>query len=466
MRSLKRPSTHFPFLRFGPFCDRMESKMTFGIKWKMGCVRSWGIFRLTLGLAFLVVEGSLAFSNERQSPIVLLKVQGVINPAMAHYVTRGLELARQRQASAVVIQLDTPGGLDGSMRKIIQAVLDSPVPVVVYVAPQGARAASAGAFLVMAAHVAAMAEGTNMGAAHPVQMGGGGCGSQEPAKGDGDKGEGASKNVMDEKITNDAAAYIRAISELRQRNVVWAEAAVRESQSITANEAKEKGVVDFIADDLETLLKQVDGRQVKTVFGLVNLDVADKPIQFVPMSIMENILHRLAHPQLAYLLLLIGMYGLIYELANPGAIFPGVVGAISLIVSLVALEALEVNWGGLFLIGLALLFFLAETQVPGFGLLTTAGIIAFVLGSLMLFPAARAPVLRLPWVTIGAAALVSAGFFIAVIGAGIKALRQKVKSGAEGLIGLEGWAKTDLAPEGIVLVFGEEWQARAKQPVK
>lgn len=381
-----------------------------------------------------------------EGSILVLDVRGTINPALARYVTRGIEEARGTQAPAVVIRLDTPGGLDGSMRKIVQGILDSAVPVIVYVAPPGARAASAGAFITLSAHVAAMALTTNIGAAHPVQIGG-----EAPAP----------RGPTEEKLTNDAAAYLRSIAESRGRNTEWAEAAVRQSRSSSAEQAKEAGVIDFVAADLDGLLAQAEGRQVRTVFGVTTLSLQGLPRRVLPMTAIERGLHGLAHPTLAYLLLLLGIYGLIYELATPGAVFPGVVGALLLVLALVALETLEVNWAGMLLIGLSTIFFIADIKLPGYGALTLGGIIAFVLGSALLFPGMRLPHLRLAWATIGAASAVTAAFFIGIVGAALRALHRKVQSGIEGLIGAEGEAKTDLRPEGIVHIRGEDWQARA-----
>ncbi|MBI3333407.1 MAG: nodulation protein NfeD [Candidatus Omnitrophica bacterium] len=403
---------------------------------------------LFLAILFCAFCPPLA-AEEEARPVLLLEVKGTIDPALARYVLRGIEEARRERASAVVIQLDTPGGLDGSMRKIIQGILNSPVPVIVYVSPAGARAASAGAFITLAAHLAAMAPGTNIGAAHPVQLGGGDRSSP-----------------MEEKLTNDAVAYIRSIAELKGRNAAWAEEAVRESRSSPAEEAMEKKVIDLLPEDLDWLLAQAEGRQVKTVFGAATLSFKDRPRRSLRPSLIESGLHQLAHPNLAYILLLLGIYGLIYELATPGAVFPGVLGAILLVLALVALETLEVNWAGLALILLALIFFVADIKLPGYGALTAGGIVAFLLGSAILFPGARIPHLKLPWSTIGAAAATTAAFFLLIVGAGIRALRGKVTSGREGLIGAEGVAKTDLKPGGLVHVQGEEWQARAAEPVK
>ncbi|MBI3323367.1 MAG: nodulation protein NfeD [Candidatus Omnitrophica bacterium] len=401
--------------------------------------------RAAAAILSLLVCGGPLFAEEPH-PVLLLEVEGTINPAQARYVTRGLEEARNREAPAVVIRLDTPGGLDGSMRKIVQAILDSPVPVIVYVAPPGARAASAGALIALSAHVAAMAPTTTIGAAHPVQIGG-----EQPAAG----------GAMEEKLTNDAAAYIRSIAETRGRNAEWAEQAVRKSVSSSAAEAKQKGVIDFVAADLDDLLGQAEGKEVRTVFGVTTLSLKGLPRRPLPMTAVERGLHGLAHPTLAYILLLLGIYGLIYELATPGAVFPGVLGALFLVLSLVALETLEVNWAGMLLIGLSVLFFIADIKLPGYGALTLGGIIAFVLGSALLFPGMRVPHLRLAWSVIGAAGAVTAAFFIGIVGAALRALHRKVQSGIEGLVRAEGEAKTDLKPEGIAHIRGEDWQARS-----
>ena len=405
----------------------------------------------------LFIAGS-ALTAEESHPVFILKVTGTIDPAQARYVVRALEEARGMTASAVVIELDTPGGLDGAMRKIMEGIMNSPVPVVVYVSPSGARAASAGAFITLAAHVAAMAPGTNIGAAHPVQIG---SGSAEQSQKEGQK-----PSTMEEKMVNDAVAYIRSICEVRGRNMEWAQMSVQESRSSSAEEAKEKQAIDLIAKDLDELAEQIEGRQVKTVFGVATLSLRGQPRRIYPMTVVEQILHQLAHPNLAYILLLLGIYGLIYELATPGAVFPGVLGSIFLVLALVGLETLDVNWAGLALILLSLIFFIADIKLPGYGALTIGGIVSFLLGSAILFPGVRISTMRLPWATITASAATTALFFIFIVGAGIRALKRKVTSGAEGLIGAEGLAKTDLTPEGLAHIKGEEWQARADAHVK
>ena len=389
---------------------------------------------------------------QEDRPVVFLQVKGTIEPGLSRYLVRGLEEAREMEASAVVIELDTPGGLDGSMRRIVQGILNSPVPVIVYVSPSGARAASAGVFITLAAHVAAMTPGTNIGAAHPVRLGAGGEIGQNPSP-------------MEEKMVNDAAAYLHSIVELRSRNVGWAQSAVKESRSLTAEQAASEGVIDLVSGSGQELLQQLHGRQVQTVFGLTTLDLKDQPLRRIPPSFMERFLHTLAHPTLAYLLLLLGIYGLIYELATPGAVFPGVIGVIFLIIALTALEALEVNWAGIFLMAGSILFFIADIKLPGYGALTIGGIIAFFIGSAFLFPETRIPDLRLGLSTIAAAAVANAAFFILIVRAGIRALRRKVMSGTEALIGLEGVARTDLKPEGLVSVHGEEWKACAEHHI-
>ena len=320
-------------------------------------------------LFFVFLSFCSLLSAEESNPVFQLKISGTIDPAIARYVSRGLEEARKAQAAAVLIELDTPGGLDSSMRAIVQGIMNSAVPVIIYVAPSGARAASSGTFMTLASHVAAMAPGTSIGAAHPVQS------SHEYS------GPVKDPSVTEQKLTQDAVVYLRSLAEVRGRNVEWAELFVTENRLATDEEAYEKRTVDLIVSDVTDLFNQADGIRVNTVFGPTVLELKNRPRFVLRPSLIENLLHQLAHPNIAYILLLLGAYGLIFELATPGAVFPGVMGAIFLIMSLVALETLEVNWAGVALICLSFIFFLTDIRIPGHGFLTAGGIIIFLVGS-------------------------------------------------------------------------------------
>lgn len=408
----------------------------------------WAEVVVVLLLALLLGMTGLAFA---QSPsgraVVILEVRGVIDPVVAQYVKQGLETANHTDAPLVIIRLDTPGGLDTAMREIVQAILNSEVPVAVFVEPSGARAASAGVFMTMAAHLAAMAPGTNIGAAHPVALG--------------DQGELAAP--LADKLTNDAVAYLQAIAQQRGRNAEWAEAAVRQSASLTAQQALEQQVVDLVADDLADLLTQLDGRKVTTRAGEVRLELAGAPVEAHPMSWLEVIAHGLVDPNIAYILLSLGTIALIAEFYNPGAILPGVTGAICLILAFIALGSLPVNWGGVALIGLAFFLFILDLKVTGFAL-SVAGSISFVLGSLFLFSpfAPAAPSLpRLtvsPWLLVSMTALL-VGFFSLAVTAGLRAQRQKALMSRQALVGATGIAISDLDPQGVVQVQSETWTA-------
>jgi membrane-bound serine protease (ClpP class) len=386
--------------------------------------------------------------------IVILEVRGVIDPVVAQYVKYGLDRANSTDAPLVVILLDTPGGLDTAMRAIVQAILNSDIPIAVYVEPSGARAASAGVFITMAAHVAAMAPGTNIGAAHPLALG--------------DQGE--LVTTLEDKLTNDAAAYLQAIAQQRGRNADWGEAAVRKSASLTAHQAIERQVVDLIADDLADLLTQLDGRQVTTRRGERRLELTTTPVEERPMSWLEVIAHGLVDPNIAYILLSLGTIALIAEFYNPGAVLPGVTGAICLILAFIALGSLPVNWGGIALIGLAFFLFILDLKVTGFAL-SVAGAISFILGSLFLFSplAPSSPTLpRLtisPWLLVLMTALL-VGFFSFALTAGLRAQRQKVLMSRQGLIGARGMALSELAPEGVVQVQSETWTATSAERVR
>lgn len=380
--------------------------------------------------------------------VYVARVDGIISPSTADFIVGAIQKAEQGNAEALVIELDTPGGLDTSMRVIIKEMLRSPVPVIVYVAPSGARAASAGAFITIAAHVAAMAPGTNIGAAHPVQMGGGEMDKE-----------------MTKKVENDAAAYIRGLAERRGRNAAWAEKAVRESVSITATEALKQKVIDVVADDLADLLAQIDGRTLETAAGKVTLHTKAATITQVEMSFRDKILQVISNPTVAYILLILGMAGLYFELSTPGAILPGVLGGICLILAFWAFQTLPINFAGLLLIILGVLLFIAELQVVSHGVLTAGGIIAMLLGSLMLIDS-PAPFLQISLSAIIGVTAATTGFFVLVIGAAIRAHRRQPVTGHEGLIGQIGVVKTPLRPEGQIFVRGELWKATSEEPVK
>lgn len=378
----------------------------------------------------------------------MLPYSGVINPVASEYVDKGLEKARALGAQALVLQLDTPGGLDKSMRLIIKSMLASPIPVVVYVAPAGSRAASAGVFITMAAHVAAMAPGTNIGAAHPVALGGG-----------------KMDKTMIEKVENDAAAYIRSLAERWGRNADWAEEAVRKSVSIQASEAVEKGVVDLLAPSLEELLAKIDGRAIQAGGRTVTLATAGAPVVTISMTLKQRILSFLSHPNVAYLLMLLGFYGIFFELSSPGALFPGIIGGIAIILAAYALQLLPVNWAGLALMALALVLFLLEIKVPSHGALTIGGVVALTLGSLMLFDSPD-PLLRVSLKVIIPAVVVTSGFFIFLVGKTAQAHRARVTTGREGLVGAEGIVRKWADGQGTILLRGELWKAESQSALE
>jgi membrane-bound serine protease (ClpP class) len=379
-------------------------------------------------------------------PVVVVgQIRGPIGPATGIYFSRLLRDAQARHAHCLVLTIDTPGGLSETMRDMIQAILASPVPVVTYVHPEGARAASAGAMIMLAAHVAAMAPGTNIGAAHPVQIGGG--------------GEQAADEHMDEKITNDAAAYARTIATRRGRSVAWAERIVRESISSTAEEALKEGVIDLVARDLDDLLTRIDGHRLELAGEKRTLAVKEAAILEMPPSLREKFLSHISDPNIAYLLMLAGVFGLIFELQNPGSILPGVVGGLSLLTAAFALQMLPVNWAGAGLIALAIVLFILEIKVTSHGLLTIGGVIAMLFGSLMLIDSPF-PFMRVSLAVIIPSVICTALFFLFAVGMGVRAQRRKVTTGHEGLVGMEGVARSTVdAGGGSVLVRGEFWNA-------
>jgi membrane-bound serine protease (ClpP class) len=400
-------------------------------------------------LFIFFISGALpvSFSDDSVGKVLVITVDGVINPVASEYIEKSIDRASRMHARALVMELDTPGGLDSSMRSIVKAIIGSAVPVVVYVSPSGARDASAGVFITMAAHVAAMAPGTNIGAAHPVSV-----------------GEKLDK-TMAEKVTNDAAAYIRSLAERNGRNADWAEEAVRKSVSITDSEALKERVIDVVSPDLNSLLKEINGRTVTTALGKRVLTTAGAGIVTQEMGWRYRILNFISDPSVAYMLMLLGFYGLFFEFTNPGTIFPGVAGAIFLILAFYSFQTLPVNYAGLLLIILGLVLFILEIKIISHGVLTIGGIISMVLGSLMLFES-PAPFFRLSLYLVLPAVIVTALFFTITFRLAYRAFRSKPITGKEGLIGMEGTAKTDITREGgMILVQGELWSAYSDDPI-
>lgn len=379
---------------------------------------------------------------------MVLRVDSIINPVTAEFIDENIKRAAAKDAALVVVQLDTPGGLDTAMREIVKGILNSPVPIAVYVAPSGARAASAGVFITMAADVAAMAPGTNIGAAHPVAMGGKDMGDE-----------------MAKKVENDAVAYIQSIATRRNRNAQWAEQAVRKSVSIPAEEALRLDVIDLVAKDLDDLLAQLHGGTLLRDSGQMILEVKGKPVEQVEMGWRQRVLNALSNPNVAYILLMIGLAGLYFELAHPGSIFPGVIGGISLILAFYALHTLPINYAGVMLILLGIVFFLAEIKVSSYGLLTLAGVVSLTLGSLMLFNAPGA-YQKLAWNVLIPTVLVVSGFFAVVATLAFKAYVRKPVAGTRGMIGEKGSAMSRIAPRGRVFVHGEIWDALSEEIIE
>ncbi|MDO8282804.1 MAG: nodulation protein NfeD [Thermodesulfovibrionia bacterium] len=399
-------------------------------------------FYLTfLALAVLLISPVIASAD-----VMVIKAVGVVNPVMSEFISKSIDEAAET-SSLLVIQLDTPGGLDTSMRSIVQKIKASAVPIVVYVSPGGARAASAGVFITLSAHIAAMATSTNIGAAHPVSVG----------------------EKMDEttskKAENDAAAYIKSIAESRGRNAEWAEKAVRESVSITETDALQSNVIDLIAPDLQTLLNDIDGRKVITSKGETVIRSSGQKITYKERSSSMKILDFISDPSVAYILMMLGFYGIFFEMTNPGALFPGVFGSISLILAFYSFQTLPVNYAGVLLILLAVILFILEIKIISYGILTIGGVISMLIGSIMLFDSTQ-PFFRLSLKVILPAVIITVLFFTLTASLAFKAHRRKPATGKEELIDSEGEARTDIHEAGRVFIHGELWNAWSDEPIK
>ena len=404
--------------------------------------RPQGLVALTL----LVLLAAPAAAAPTPAPVATVVVDGVISPVTLRLVESALAHAKAGGAQALVIQLDTPGGLERSMRAICQRLLNAEIPVIVWVGPTGARAASAGVFITMAAHVAAMAPATNIGAAHPVAVGGS-----------------IDKESM-RKVENDAAAFIRTIAIERGRNAEWGEKAVRQSVSVTEREAVRLKVVDFIADSIPDLLTKLDGRTVKTSQGPVTLATREAVAKPIEIGFRDRVLAVITDPNVAYVLMMLGTLGLIFELSTPGAVLPGVIGGISLILAFFAFQSLPINFAGLLLILFAIVLFIAEVKVTSHGVLAVGGIVSMALGSLMLYDAPEVG-FRVSWRVIVPTVALTAAFFLFALTLGVRALRRRPLLGVSGLVGQTGVARGALEPEGQVSVHGEIWRAVADRPL-
>jgi membrane-bound serine protease (ClpP class) len=375
------------------------------------------------------------------APVAMIDLDGAITPVTARLLTAAIERAQAERAQALIVRLNTPGGLERSMRSMAQAILNAEIPVIVYVAPTGARAASAGVFITMAAHVAAMAPATNIGAAHPVTIGGGDTGKE-----------------MGKKIENDAAAFARSLAAERGRNVDWAEKAVRASVSVTEREAVKLKVVDLVADSVPDLLAKIDGRTVKTARGPVTLATRDALVKPIEVRFRDRFLALITDPNVAYILMMVGMLGIFFELQNPGVVLPGVIGGISLILAFFAFQSLPINWAGVLLILFGVALLIAEIKVVSHGVLTAGGVVAMVLGSFMLYEAPEVG-FRVSWTVILPTVGATAGLVVWAVSAGVRAMMKRPVTGASGMIGRVVVARSALGPEGQVQVDGEIWRA-------
>lgn len=421
--------------------------------------------RRAISLILLLLAGYTTAYGEQNSHAVVLHINGVIGPAASDYVQTSLHKAARDKAALVIIRLNTPGGLDTAMREIIQSIITSPIPVVTYVSPSGARAASAGTYILYASHIAAMAPATNVGAATPVQI----ASPLSPGSDESDKKNSSSKeqeheDTMTRKITNDAVAYIKGLAKMRGRNAEWAERAVREAASLPAEEALKMGVIDVVARDVQDLLVKIQGRKVSVNGQELLLETAGMTLEEMEPDWRSQLLAIISDPNVAYILMLVGIYGLVYEFANPGMMLPGVAGAICLVLALFAFQVLPVNYAGVGLIILGIAFMIGEAVVPSFGALGIGGIIAFVIGSVILLDT-NVPGYGISPALIAAVALISAAFFIFVIGMAVKARRRPIVSGQEELIGAIGIVLEDFEGDGRIRIHSEVWNAHSIVPL-
>lgn len=395
-----------------------------------------------LFLVFLWFASPVFAANQ----IVVVKIFGAINPAVAEFVSQEIHQANKEQQALIVLNMDTPGGLDTSMRQIIKKIQSSHVPVASYVSPSGSRAASAGTFITIASHIAAMAPGTNIGAAHPVNMLG---------------GNNQQESTMDKKVVNDAAAYIRSLAELRNRNSHWAELAVVKSVSISAEEAKRLNVIDLIAGNVKALILAIDGREIQTTSGPMTLKTGRLEIVYHEMSPRLKMLDIISNPNVAYVLMMIGVVGLYFEMSNPGLVFPGVIGAVSMVLALYAMQTLPIDYAGLLLVLLGALFFIAEIGVMSYGLLSLAGVVSIFLGSTMLIDSDD-PAMQISQSILYPTLGLTIVFSIGIIVFATQTRNLKKQGGAEGMLGETGVVKENLNPHGRVLVHGELWDAECE----
>lgn len=402
-------------------------------------------------IAVMVLTGILVSAQGNNPVFNVITVDGTITAPTAKYIAKSIEEAQKDGTEGLIILLDTPGGMDTAMRDIAKSILNAPLPVIVFVYPSGARAASAGVIITTAAHIAAMAPGTNIGAAHPVTIGIGGAGNVD--------------KTMSDKIENDAAAYVRSIAKTKGRSEEWVEKAVRKSESITAEEALKLNVIDLVALDIEKLLVAIDGKEIVVAGNKKKLNTKNAVTHDKKMGTREGILSTISDPNISYILLLIGLAGLYFEFSTPGAILPGVIGGISLLLAFFGLSTLPVNYTGILLIIFGIILFIAEIKIMSHGMLTVGGVISLAMGSLLLFDSPE-PALRLSFQVLIPAVVVASGFFIVVIYLALKAQMRKHFTGAEAMIGEEVEVVSDIDKEGDVFIKGEYWKARSEEPIK